>query len=68
VLEIARRCSGFESQPTHFSSVGIDEMTCDRVIGELTSAGREIFVSIINSRHQIVVMGKIEDVDAALGI
>jgi hypothetical protein len=43
-------------------------MTCDRVIGELTSAGREIFVSIINSRHQIVVMGKIEDVDAAIGI
>jgi malonate decarboxylase epsilon subunit len=48
--------------------VGIDEMTCDRVTAELTPAGREIFVSVVNGSHQIVVTGKIEDVDAALAV
>jgi malonate decarboxylase epsilon subunit len=48
--------------------VGIDEMSCDRLITELASTGREIFLSSINGRHQIVVTGKTEDIDAALAV
>jgi malonate decarboxylase epsilon subunit len=72
-LEIVRRRAAL--MQTAFSTgyemgviVGIDEMSCGRMITELASTGREIFLSSINGRHQIVVTGKIEDVEAAFAV
>ena len=48
--------------------VGICEPSVNLMLLELASAGRQVFLSIVNSRAQVVITGKLCDVDAALGL
>jgi malonate decarboxylase epsilon subunit len=70
-LEVVRRRaalmqSAFPNGYGMGAIVGTDETSANRLVIELASAGYELFLAIINRRHQIVVTGKTDAVDAAL--